>query len=280
MMRFDDMLNKAAASIPPPLKMKPMAASVTDSPIVIIDRLFIGHMACKGRTMLHRRYLHAKSPGDKGDIYIYSRKVCVDASLASLEIQRIYDEETCPGGQLSLVRWRLSSVQNHHFLTAIMILCSVLYHCTTGNRTKEIKAALRKSREIWGRNSTRSWEAMKAVEIINIVLSRTGDGYAEEDMGASDDSHCGDQGIAPNLSSHSKGGEGSDTAAVIDFDENKVIQFGMGYDECERLCSRAADLTSRMLTVPVQPTTFLIRRIPSLSVRILEERLMDWMSGR
>lgn len=244
-MRFDDMLNKAADSIPPPLKMKPMAASVTDPPIIIIDRIFIGHMVCKGRTMLHRRYLHANSPGDKEDLYAYSRKVCVDAALASLEIQRIYDEETCPGGQLSLVRWRLSSVQNHHFLTATMILCSVLYHCPTSNRAEEIKAALRKSRGIWERNSSISREARKAAETVSIVLARTGDGYTLEDIGARDDDHDGGHGTSSNLTSDSKSGEGSDAVPMIDFDENKVIQFGMGYDECEWLGS--SSLQTRLL---------------------------------
>lgn len=289
-MRFDDMLNKAVESLPPPLKMKAMAASVTDSPVVIIDRLFIRQMICKGRTMLHRRYLHARSPCDKDDLYAYSRKACVDASLASLEIQRIYDEETRPGGQLSLVRWRLSSVQNHHFLTAGMILCWVLYYCKKVDRTGEIRAALRKSLEIWERNSSVSREAMKAAEIVGIVLARTGDGCVVGDVGGCD----GDRGTS-YPGSDSKRADGSDAVLVpaIDFDENKVIQFGMGYDECECLSQipyRHSVLEANN-SISTQPTIFLITRYRTrtrfrtnsriISVRtvIMRGRLRDWTSG-
>lgn len=230
-MRHDEMLTKAADSLPPPLKMKPMAASVTDSPIVIIDRLFIGHMICKGRTMLHRRFLQAKSPSDKEDIFEYSRTACVDAALASLEIQQIYDAETCPGGQLSQIRWRMSSVQNHHFLTATMILCSVLYHCRDCPRKDVIKAALRRSRAIWVRNSCKSREARKAAEIVNIALTR-----CEEDK--TKRGGCADgqaQPVENDPSVHPSGKEANEMEVppIIDFDENRVIQYSLGYDECE-----------------------------------------------
>ncbi|KAK4213313.1 fusarisetin A cluster transcription factor [Rhypophila decipiens] len=245
-MRHDEMLTKAADSLPPPLKMKPMSASVTDSPIVIIDRLFITHMICKGRTMLHRRFLQVKSPCNKEDMFQYSRTTCIDAALASLEIQRIYDEETAPGGQLSQIRWRLSSVQNHHFLTATMILCSVLYHCMGSDRTEEIKTALRRSRAIWVRNSSKSREAKKAAEIVNIALARNGpetfvaksskngDDVAEDSGGHDDQPQqvdCHPSLHASSTSSNGEGNEGEAPPPEIDFDENRVIQYGMGFDE-------------------------------------------------
>lgn len=56
-MRIDRKLHDAAASIPQLSKMKPMAASIIDSPQIIMARLFLNHMFYKGQIMLHQRFL-------------------------------------------------------------------------------------------------------------------------------------------------------------------------------------------------------------------------------
>ncbi|UNI18377.1 hypothetical protein JDV02_004649 [Purpureocillium takamizusanense] len=171
-MRVDGLLLEAAASIPPPLKHKPLAASVTDPPQVIMGRLFISHVFYKGQIMLHRRFLYRQSPSTERDHFAYSRKVCLDASLDTLQIQRILDEETCTAGQLHTMRWRLSSIMNHQFLTATMILCSLLHRGQTLERADEIVTALQRTRTIWMRGSNRSREARRAAETLNFVLAR------------------------------------------------------------------------------------------------------------
>ncbi|KAM5461541.1 hypothetical protein McanCB49686_000340 [Microsporum canis] len=174
-MQVDGVLHDAAASIPPPLKMKPMAASVTDSSQVIMARLFIGHMFYKGQIMLHRRFLYMESPSGEEDKYTYSCNACIDASLGTLNIQHVLDEETCQGGQLYSMRWRVSSMMNHQFLTGTMILCSLLHRGKTLDREEEITAALRTTRAIWMRRSAHSQEAKKAAETVSIVLARVGE---------------------------------------------------------------------------------------------------------
>ncbi len=47
-MRVDEILRKAAASIPRPLKPKPISASMTDSQQTIMSRIFIDHLFYKG----------------------------------------------------------------------------------------------------------------------------------------------------------------------------------------------------------------------------------------
>lgn len=47
-MRIDSVLRDAEASAPPPLRMKPLAASMTDPPILIMARLFLKHMFYMG----------------------------------------------------------------------------------------------------------------------------------------------------------------------------------------------------------------------------------------
>ncbi|KAL4866278.1 hypothetical protein BDV12DRAFT_137809 [Aspergillus spectabilis] len=181
-MRVDEILNQAAESIPLPLQVKPMAASLTDTPQVIVARLFIRHMFYKGQVMLHRRFVQMKRSQDE-DIYSYSRKTCVDASLRSLEIQHVLDEETCPGGQLHTMRWRVTSIMNHQFLTATMLLCSLLYHDHTGivEQEAEIRTALQLARSIWMRRSSTSKEAKKAAVTVSIVLTRAGRGNRNND---------------------------------------------------------------------------------------------------
>ena len=171
-MQVDRILHDAAASIPAPLKWKPMAASVTDSPQVIIARLFIRHMLYKGQIMLHQRFLCMPSSSGKQDGFDYSWQACIDASMGTLELQNVLDEETCAGGQLHEMRWRVTSLMNHQFLTAAMILCSLLHNGRTRERNDEIRRALQRARGIWMRRSSTSNESKRAADTVGIVLSR------------------------------------------------------------------------------------------------------------
>ena len=176
-MHVDAKLHEAAASIPQPFKMKSLTASITDSPLIVMSRLFINHLFYRGQIMLHRRFvlMESNSTSTSEDSFLYSRKACLDASLGMLHIQHILDEETCPGGQLHMMRWRVTSIVNHHFLTATMILCSLLYRRQTLNRKDEIITALRSSRAVWIRGSAISQDAKKAAETVSFVLAKAGE---------------------------------------------------------------------------------------------------------
>ncbi|EQB55721.1 hypothetical protein CGLO_04336 [Colletotrichum gloeosporioides Cg-14] len=173
-MRVDKILNDAKESIPPPLQPKSMASSVTDSPQTIMARLFLSHIYCKGQIMLHRRFLFTESLSPSNDLFAYSREACVNAALETLRIQKMLNEETRPGGQLHIMQWRVGSLMNHHFLTATMILCSVVHRKRPVDRDEEIMEALRSSRAIWMTKSQHSKEAKKAAQAISIVLARAG----------------------------------------------------------------------------------------------------------
>ncbi|KAL4750699.1 hypothetical protein BDW72DRAFT_213198 [Aspergillus terricola var. indicus] len=190
-MEVDRILHDAAASIPALLKWKPMAASVTDLPQVIIARLFIRHLIYKGQMMLHQRFLSAQSPSNQEDSFRYSRQACIDASMGSLELQNVLDEETCAGGQLQAMRWRFTSIMNHQFLTAAMILCSSLHHERVMERKDEIRRALQRARAVWIRRSSTSKEAKRAADTVGIVLSRIGVGASGSDPPLGLDEHAG-----------------------------------------------------------------------------------------
>lgn len=193
-MQVDRTLRDAVDSIPAPLKWKPVTASVTDSPQVIIARLFIRHMLYKGQTMLHQRFL-----SDQDDRFSYSRQTCIDASIGTIDLQNVLDEETCAGGQLHEMRWRVTSSMNHQFLTAAMVLCSLLHNGRSMEREEEIRRALQRARAVWTRRRSTSKEAARAADTISIVLSKIevgarGDPGHSEDVDSSlamPDSTCG-----------------------------------------------------------------------------------------
>ncbi|KAL5333051.1 fungal-specific transcription factor domain-containing protein [Aspergillus crustosus] len=189
-MRVDSVLQEATNSIPPPLKMKSLEASLTDSPQVVVSRLFIQHMFYKGQIMLHCRFAFTQGSLQDDAAYSYSRKVSLDASLGTLAIQDVLDAETRPGGQLHIMRWRVTSSMNHQFLTATMLLCSLLHHGQTLGRETEIRAALQRARTIWMRKSSTSEEAKKATETVNLVL--TGTGGCGGDAGNTDEHATGE----------------------------------------------------------------------------------------
>ncbi|KAI1179316.1 hypothetical protein F4777DRAFT_469192 [Nemania sp. FL0916] len=172
-MRVDRVLQSAKDSIPPPLTMKPLHLSVTDSPQVILHRLFISIMFHKGTIIVHRRYLNTSQAESEDNAFSYSRNACLDASLGLLEIQQVFDEETRPGGWLHSVRWRVSSFLQHEFLTATMLLCWILHHGvdklwpSNAPATEDrIKTALKKAQDIWIKLSSSSHDARRASETL------------------------------------------------------------------------------------------------------------------
>ncbi|RWA06034.1 hypothetical protein EKO27_g9072 [Xylaria grammica] len=104
-MRVDRMLQDAKDSIPLSLRMKPLQISITDSPQVIMHRIFISIMFHKGTIILHRKYLNTVQAEDDGVASVYSRNACLGACLCLVDIQQIFGEETRLGGLLHSVRW-------------------------------------------------------------------------------------------------------------------------------------------------------------------------------
>lgn len=177
-MRVDHMLQSAKDSIPPSLQMKPLQLSVTDPPQVIMHRLFISIMFHKGTIILHRKYLNAHQTENESTNFSHSRKACLDASLSLVEIQQIFDEETRPGGLLHSVRWRVSSVAHHEFLTATMILCWILHRGVdklwpeyAPVTEDQINTALKKAHDIWTRLSNSSRDARTASETLTLLFN-------------------------------------------------------------------------------------------------------------
>ncbi|RAK84240.1 fungal-specific transcription factor domain-containing protein [Aspergillus costaricaensis CBS 115574] len=188
-MQADKTLHDAVSNIPPPLRFKLLQASMTDSSQVIMSRLFLQHLLYKGQIMLHRRFLNITTPLTGGEPhpeiskFAYSRTACIDASLGALRIQHILDEETCRGGQLHDMHWRITSSMTHLFLTATMILCSLVHCGGPLDRGEEVLDALRTARTIWLRrgSTATSREAARAAEVVSLTLARVGECVVDDE---------------------------------------------------------------------------------------------------
>ncbi|TDZ18529.1 Fusarisetin A cluster transcription factor fsa6 [Colletotrichum orbiculare MAFF 240422] len=193
---MDRRLKDAEESLPPPAKMKPLAASLTDLPQLIMNRLYLALMFRVGEVMIHRRYLqHAEH--DDGGAFAYSRRACLDACLSIAQTQQTLHRETAVGGMLHSVGLKLLTLGNYAFLTACMTLCLVAHRGlrAPGNehalaRGEDVKSALAGSLGCWRRHRSSSREARVAAESVRLVLEKNG--WLEEALPAGSAASQGD----------------------------------------------------------------------------------------
>lgn len=120
-MSLHDELIALHNEVPPGLRWRPIRESgLTDIPDLIMRRIMCETMHLKCLCVLHRRYL---TFGRQNDTYDRSRKACVDASLALLQVQLEFDENSSEGGRLYERRYLLTNLGYHDFLLAAMCVC-------------------------------------------------------------------------------------------------------------------------------------------------------------
>ncbi|PWY65859.1 fungal-specific transcription factor domain-containing protein [Aspergillus eucalypticola CBS 122712] len=242
-MQADKTLHDTVSNIiPPPLRFKPLQASMTDSSQVIMSRLFLQHLLYKGQIMLHRRFLNLTTPPAGGEPhpenpkFAYSRTACIDASLGALRIQHILDEETCRGGQLHDMHWRITSSMTHLFLTATMILCSLVHCGGPLDRGEEVLGALRTARTIWLRrgSTATSREAARAAGVVGLTLAGVGERDSIEGDGA-DGRVCGGDGDGDLGVGQSMGVDGVDDyvmPSILVPEDGVGLDFAFSMDDC------------------------------------------------
>lgn len=171
-------IETALGSIPSWLKAQSPETSIADSPVTLLNRMFLDILVQKALYTLHRQNFVRK---DKTSANDSSKATCIDAALAILgHLQRI-TEETQPGGMMFSIRWKVVSSLTHEFLQATMMLCFALSwkKCASEigdndnlHRRYEILEALKLAKGFWERNSERSTEAKRAVNVISTVLGQ------------------------------------------------------------------------------------------------------------
>ena len=182
-MKMDAKLQEAHASIPACLKWHSIAHCITDSPQIIVQKVFLEIVFYRAKIVLHRKYLHCSPTQTQ---YGDSQHICLDAALKLLDYQHMLQEETQPFCQLYQERWRVSSIVNHDFLLATSILCYYLKqsrietpHGTESSIADTIRVSLRRSYDIWLHSSGSSKEARKAAQALSMVLGGHSDSSAD-----------------------------------------------------------------------------------------------------
>lgn len=183
-MKLDVQVIATYDAFPPYLISRPLSASITDNPDVIMRRLMLETCFQKARCVLHRQYL---IPAQTNPHYRYSRSSCIDAAMKLLSIQSDFYDASQPGGQLFRDRWRINSMVNQDYVLAAMILCLDLdwrmkhgkdITCDEEDESEVIwprqsrLQSLNRSFEILNASSTTSKMAAKAAESLKIIMKR------------------------------------------------------------------------------------------------------------
>lgn len=177
-LKLDKILEDQFQTMPVPLRMRSMSRSLTDTPDVIVNRIFLSLSYYKSRCILHRGYMLAAQSNDR---YIYSRKSCIESALEILHIQLSLHEESQEGRRLYHEKWKYYTLVKHIWLLASTILCADLDKSSgkiqsrtqyEGELFDKIVHALRKSYSIWLDYSYTSRDAQKAAQMLRVVLNK------------------------------------------------------------------------------------------------------------
>jgi hypothetical protein len=171
-MRLDEKLHEAEASLPPIFRWLPLSQSLMIPSQIVLHRLVLQLAIQRLTISLHRRYLSASYAVEER--YEYSRNACLQAAIKILEFQQLVHEETQPDGLLYPVRWLLSSLMQSIFLLGMSVLCYYVQLVKSATNVAldrgKILDLLQTIYPLWLRLSTVSQDARKAVEHLNLVL--------------------------------------------------------------------------------------------------------------
>lgn len=189
-LRLDQQINEAMDSLPSSMKWEGLSASLTATPLVLIQTIWLNMCIQRLKVVLHKRFL--AQPFTNRQQYTYSRLTCLTAAMKILEFQQLIDEETRPDGRLYRIRWRVSTAVTQDFLLATSVLCLYLQtrvqnheqHPHPQRRSDSedsevslqddrIRQLLQTSLNIWLRLSANSTEARRAAEALRYILGET-----------------------------------------------------------------------------------------------------------
>ncbi|KAK7527682.1 uncharacterized protein IWZ02DRAFT_132902 [Phyllosticta citriasiana] len=182
--KLDQRLRELKAAVPPHLQIRSMDESARDPATLVMQRFSLELLYLKAQIVLHRKFL---GPSRENSRYAYSRRTCIDASMAMLKHQATIYRESHQGGRLRTVKWFITSLTTNDFLVAAMVIALDLYHtCETErsgrvpstdiyswpqDRRDEMLAAIDTVVPIWAEYSNGSMEAYKAHASLSVMLN-------------------------------------------------------------------------------------------------------------
>jgi hypothetical protein len=191
-LKLDRKLMEARANIPFHLQLRTLEEMAQDPPSRVMERFIPQLFYHKAICLLHRKYWDTQPltvcPRSK---LSYSRKSCVNSSLALLEHQATMHHAAQPGGILEKSKWYHFSITNHDFLLAAMILClDIMSLGQLGGDPHDLPLwftteseklqAIERSRAIWAEVVDDCRDARRAVSILTSVLKKLSAAKREE----------------------------------------------------------------------------------------------------
>lgn len=186
-LRFDARLRELRDEIPPHLKMQPLEGC-NDPLTMIVARFNIDILYLKIMCLLHRKYLARSRDNPR---YAHSRRSAIEASLEMLRHLISLHRESQPNGRLRAIKWFVASIATKEFLLPTMLVILDLHfdkqtdgagrwrqdslsaHFWTPEQRLEMVRSLETTRDIWEGMTDGSMEAVKAYNIIKIMLDKT-----------------------------------------------------------------------------------------------------------
>ncbi|KAB5522818.1 fungal-specific transcription factor domain-containing protein [Coniochaeta sp. 2T2.1] len=186
-LRFDARLRELREELPPHLKMQPLEGS-HDPLTLIIARFNIDILYLKIMCLLHRKYMSRARHNPR---YAHSRRSAIEASMETLKhLSNLY-RESQPNGRLRSIKWYVASIAAKEFVLPAMLVVLDLHYDSMAERgggqmrqesqsqyfwTPEQRAdmisTLDVTQRIWSGMAEDSMEAMKASNILEIMLER------------------------------------------------------------------------------------------------------------
>ncbi|KAL1883835.1 hypothetical protein VTK73DRAFT_7623 [Phialemonium thermophilum] len=181
--RFDARLRQVKSELPPHLKLMPLE-QLQDPLTLIIARFNIQLLYLKILCVLHRKYMSRARHNHR---YVYSRRTAIEASMETLAHLQTLHRESQPNGRLRNIHWFVSSIATKDFLLPAMLVVLDLHHDTaaqcpqsgsheqpfwTAEQRAEMISSLEKTRDIWKELDGSSMEAVKASNILQIMLEK------------------------------------------------------------------------------------------------------------
>ncbi|KAK4197733.1 fungal-specific transcription factor domain-containing protein [Triangularia verruculosa] len=197
-LRYDSKLREIKAELPPHLKLQPLEGS-HDPLTLIIARFNIDILYLKIMCLLHRKYLPRARHSPR---YVHSRRSAIEASLETLRHLATLHRESQPNGRLQSIKWYVTSVATKDFLLPAMLIALDLHFDNEAQRSgerqsshslffwtreqrEEMIRSLEQTIEIWKGLVDISIEAVKASNVLDVMLAKIKSSVRPDNRGAS-----------------------------------------------------------------------------------------------
>jgi hypothetical protein len=173
---LDEEIRLAHDTIPPLLRIRPVAECTQDSRFIVMARFYIELLHLKSLCILHRKRMKAGND--------WSTKQCVKAGLSIVRLVVSVYKEFSAGGELHQVNFMFNNYYMSDFLLGVVVLCLYTNICRKGGNEagppsvgtgSEIHSLLEQAHAICVDKSSASSDARKVSLAIRMTLHNTDD---------------------------------------------------------------------------------------------------------